>query len=144
MRRAAPLVLTAAALVAGCGETADRASPPPAPASARPGLLRAPARPGEVIVRADATPATKGPYRLHGRYLVRFEQYAPEDPELDFTAQTPFSAELTPRRDDPRGAVKLVQAAARSGRAELEIHGRKFVSVTFGDFPYVMRFTPRH
>lgn len=140
---ALPLVV---ATLAGCG----RADDGPAtgahtrPAAALPTLATRPAGPGEIVVRGEASPKTHGPYAFDGRYLVRFEQYAPEDPELDFTAQTPFSAELTPRRDDPRGAVKLVQAAARSGRAELEIHGRKFVSVTFGDFPYVMRFTPRH
>lgn len=139
---ALPLVV---ATLAGCGggDGGPVNGAHTRPTAALPALATRPAGPGEIVVRGEASPKTHGPYAFDGRYLVRFEQYAPEDPELDFTAQTPFSAELTPRRDDPRGAVKLVQAAARSGRAEREIHGRRFVSVTFGDFPYVMRFTPR-
>jgi len=78
-----------------------------------------------------------------GRYLVRFEQYAPEDDALDFSGQTPLTATLQPRRDDPRGAKALIEAAQRSGRRELDIRGRYFVDVSFGDFPYVIRFTPR-
>ena len=58
-------------------------------------------------------------------------------------AQTPFTASLTPREGDPRGAIELFGAARASGRRELEIHGRLFVDVSFGDFPYVLRFTPR-
>ena len=74
---------------------------------------------------------------------MRFEQYAPEDPALDFAGQTPFTASLTPREGDPRGATKLFGAARAGGRRELEIRGRRFVDVSFGDFPYVVRFTPR-
>jgi hypothetical protein len=148
VRRPIPLcaVLLALPALAGCGADGGGAHARTTTATtttALPALAARPAAAGEIVVRGEASPATHGPYALDGRYLVRFEQYAPEDPKLDFTAQTPFSAELTPRRDDPRGAVKLFEAAARSGRRELEIHGRRFVSVTFGDFPYAMRFTPR-
>ena len=135
--------LLASASLAGCGG-GDGGSPTTATtAAALPALATRPPGAGEIVVRGEASPATHGPYAFRGRYLVRFEQYAPEDPKLDFTAQTPFSATLTPRRDDPRGASKLVAGAARSGRRELTIEGRYFVSVDFGDFPYVIRFTPR-
>ena len=48
-----------------------------------------------------------------------------------------------PLEGDPRGATALLDAARASGRRELEISGRRFVEVSFGDFPYVVRFTPR-
>lgn len=137
-------VLLAVPALAGCGGADHpRRTVRTSTTTALPALATRPAAAGEIVVRGEASPETKGPYAFDGRYLVRFEQYAPEDPKLDFTAQTPFSAQITPRRDDPRGAVKLVQAAARSGRAEVAIRGRRFVSVTFGDFPYVLRFTRR-
>jgi hypothetical protein len=137
-------VLLALPALAGCGGGDDPAPPTStAPRAPLPALATRPAAQGEVVVRGQASPATRGPYAFDGRYLVRFAQYAPEDPKLDFSAQTPFSATLTPRRDDPRGAKKLIAGAAASGSRELELHGRYFVSVDFGDFPYVVRFTPR-
>src|SRR4051794_34164105 len=65
-----------------------------APPAARPVLARAPKRPGEILVLGDASPGSHGPFTLRGRYVVRFEQIAPEDPELDFKAQTAFVAVL--------------------------------------------------
>ena len=141
-------LLPAIAAIAGCGggdgggATGTRTAAA-APAASLPALATRPAAAGEVVLRGDASPATRGPYAFDGRYVVRFEQYAPEDPRMDFAAQTPFSAALTPRRDDPRGAIELVQDAARSGRRALTIRGRYFVAVSFGDFPWVLRFTPR-
>lgn len=146
VRRSTHLIAVSLALpvLAGCGGGGDSSSPTStAPRGAVPALATRPTATGEIVVRGDATPLSKGPYAFDGRYLVRFEQYAPEDATLDFTSQTPFSASLTPQRDDPRGAIKLVEAAARSGRKELAIHGRYFVSSDFGDFPFVVRFTPR-
>jgi hypothetical protein len=138
----------AAALSAltGCGSESsahDRSTAAAPPAAPAPALATRPAAPGEFVVRAEASPATHGPYAFDGRYLVRFEQYAPEDAALDFTGQTPFEASLTPREGDPRGATRLFSSARASGRRELEIRGRRFVEVSFGDFPYVVRFTPR-
>jgi hypothetical protein len=139
------VLLLALVSLAGCGGgdggTANTTST--ATTAVLPALATRPPAPGEIVVRGEASPATHGPYPFKGRYLVRFEQYAPEDPSLDFASQTPFSATLTPRRDDPRGAKKLIEAATATGRKELELHGRYFVSVDFGDFPYVVRFTPR-
>jgi hypothetical protein len=142
------LAVLVLAPIAGCG--ADRSGPPTGSSrtatsavAALPPLARRPAAPGEIVVRGETSPVTHGPYVFEGRYLVRFEQYAPEDPKLDFAYQTPFTAKLTPRRDDPRGAIDLFQAATRDGRRELTIRGRCFVDVSFGDYPYVIRFTKR-
>lgn len=136
-----------ACVFAACGGDggADRgASTTTSPAgSALPALARPADKPGEFVVHADSSPRTHGPVALDGRYLVRFEQSAPEDPRLDFSTQTPFTAVLERRAGDPSGAVKLFSAAARSGRRELAIHGRYVLDVTFGDFPYAVRFTPR-
>jgi hypothetical protein len=114
-----------------------------APPAAAPALATRAAAAGEVVVRGEASPATHGPFTFAGRYRVRFEQYAPEDPRLDFAGETPFTAALTRRAGDARGAIKLFQDAAGSGARELEIRGRRYVDVSFGDFPYVLRFTPR-
>jgi hypothetical protein len=38
--------------------------------------------------------------------------------------------------------VKLFEAAARTSRRTLTLHGRLYVDVSFGDFPYAIRFTP--
>lgn len=140
------VVVLAAASLPGCGgdggsggdgsTATTSAGPLPALASRPPGK-------GEIVVRGDSSPATQGPYTFAGRYLVRFEQYAPEDPTLDFSAQTPLTATLQPHEGDPRGEKPLIEAARRSGRRELDLRGRYFVDVSFGDFPYVIRFTPR-
>ena len=136
-------VLLALPALAGCGGASGTTTTSTAPKAPLPALATRPPAKGEIVVRGEVSPASKGPYAFDGRYLVRFEQYAPEDAALDFSAQTPFSASLTPRRDDPRGAIKLLEAAAATGRRELVLHGRYFVSVDFGDFPYVIRFTAR-
>jgi hypothetical protein len=137
-------LLLALPALAGCGsDDGSSSTATTAKTTALPALARSPQVPGEIVVRGDASPATHGPYAFSGRYLVRFEQYAPEDPNLDFTSQTPFSASLTRREGDPAGAIKLFEAAARRGRRERTIRGRYVVEVSFGDFPYVIRFTPR-
>jgi hypothetical protein len=138
------LVASAAAAVACGGGGADgtgaAATPPP---KARPALARTPARPGEILVGGEASPAAHGPFALRGRYTVRFEQIAPEDPELDFATQTAFVATLDRRAEIQDGAsIRLFRAAARTGRREVTLHGRYFLDVSFGDFPYAIRLTP--
>jgi hypothetical protein len=136
-------LLLALPALAGCGDSATSTATT-ATTAALPALARGGQRaPGEIVVRGDASPATHGPYTFSGRYLVRFEQYAPEDPNLDFGSQTPFSAALTHREGDTAGAIKLFQTATRRDRRELTIRGRYVVDVSFGDYPYVIRFTPR-
>jgi hypothetical protein len=130
--------------LAGCGSDGGSSSTAAsATTTTVPALVRRPPAAGEIVVRGEASPATHGPYAFSGRYLVRFEQYAPEDPHLDFSSQTSFSAALTRNEGDVTGAVKLFEAAAPGGRRELAIRGRYYVEVSFGDFPYVVRFTPR-
>jgi hypothetical protein len=139
------LVLLAAHVLVACGGGHAEPSSTGAarPATAVPALARAPAGPGERVFSGESSPATHGPFDLDGTYVVRFEQVAPEDPRMDFSAQTPFTATLERRAGDPRGAVKLFGAARRSGRRTLSIHGRYVLDVSFGDFPYAVRFTPR-
>jgi hypothetical protein len=141
VRHRPPLIAAAlaVALLAGCGGDAGdgRALPPP-PGAARLALLDAPRLPDEVVVRGEASPREHGPFRLDGRYVVRFEQAAPEDPELDFTTQTSFAAAL--RRG--KAAVPLFREAARTGRREVRLRGRYTLEVTFGDYPYAIRITP--
>jgi hypothetical protein len=141
-RRATPLVAVLV-LLAGCGNEASTRTRPPDPAKAKVALLQAPKRAGEIIARGDLSPASHGPYAFDGRYVVRFEQFAPEDPNVDFTTQTAFVATLDRNAEqDGPGSVKLFHAARRTGRRTLTLHGRLFVDVSFGDFPYAIRITP--
>ena len=127
------------AALAGCGSETSTAPRGVAAldAKARPALARGPVKPGEVVLRGDASPRSHRGVALDGTYLVRFQQYAPEDPRLDFAGETPFVATL-------RGptTVKLFHAAAPRGAKRVKLAGRYDVDVTFGDFPYVVRFTP--
>jgi hypothetical protein len=142
-RRRAEALLVALVLLTGCGSEAVRPAKPPDPGEAKVALLHAPRRAGEIIVRGDLSPASHGPYHFDGRYLVRFEQFAPEDPTVDFAAQTAFVATLdrTAEQEGP-GSVRLFRAARRTSRKTVSLHGRLFVDVSFGDFPYALRFTP--
>jgi hypothetical protein len=142
-QRRAVALSAALALLAGCGSEAATPTKPPDPAKAKVALLQAPRRAGEIIVRGDLSPASHGPYAFDGRYVVRFEQFAPEDPHVDFTAQTAFVTTLDRNAEqDGPGSVTLFHAARRTGRRTLALHGRLFVDVSFGDFPYAIRFTP--
>jgi hypothetical protein len=132
-----------AGAAAGCGNSADNGTAPPRGAAALkgdPALARTPRRAGEILLRGDASPRTHGPIALDGRYLVRFEQYAPEDPRLDFRNQTAFVADLERQAGVP--AVRLFRTARASGQRTVTAHGRFLVDVSFGDFPYVLRLTP--
>jgi hypothetical protein len=135
-------VVVVAALTASCGRATSEAPRGAAAldAKAKPALLRSPPGAGEVIVRASTSPRTAGPFTFHGTYRVRFEQYAPESPRMDFTTQTSFVADLERRQGLP--AVRLFRTAAPSGRRTVRIDGRYYVDVSFGDFPFVLRMTP--
>ena len=136
------LLAAAAALLAGCGSDSSSSGAPQGDAALKgdPALARAPKRPDEIVLRAGASPRTHGPIALDGRYTVRFEQYAPEDPRLDFTTQTAFVADL--RTPAGRVAEHLFRAARPTGTTTVTAHGRYLVDVSFGDFPYVLRFSP--
>jgi hypothetical protein len=149
MRTALALAcLFGAAAVVGCGGRSATVGGASLPAgreaeAVRPPLAAAPRRPGEIVVVGEASPATHGPYAFDGRYTVRFEQVAPEDPRLDFTAETAFVAAADRRGGEAgAGSVRLFRAAARTGRRSVTLRGRLYVDVVFGDFPYAIRFTP--
>lgn len=142
MRPALLAGLAACVLLAGCG-SGTGASGTPAATVARapaPALVRARRGPGEVVVRGDTTPKTAGPYAFHGAYRVRFQQYAPEDPRLDFRGETAFVADLERTQGIP--ARRLFRAAAARGSRTVRLNGRFYVDASFGDYPFVLRFTP--
>jgi hypothetical protein len=141
VRRTLLVIVLVCAWAAGCGGGDDPA-PPPIPRG-DPVLGRAEARRGEILIRGELTPASHGPYRLAGRYRVAFEQYAPEDPEVDFSQQTSFVATLDKRAEiEGRGSIRLFRTSRRAVAKQLELRGSYFVDVSFGDFPYVLRLTP--
>lgn len=136
-------VLATALVVAGCGGE-QRVTAPPAAGPRAPGapaLLKEKVRTGEVMVDAEYSPQREGPFHLEGRYLVRFAQYAPESPRMNFGDQTPFVAYLAGTNPRAKKITLFHQAAAR-GQRTLSLNGRYFVEVAFGDFPYALRFTP--
>ncbi len=136
------LLAVVAAWVSGCGER-DVAAPAAAPAG-DPALARKAPAEGEILVRGELSPASHGPYEFDGNYRVAFEQFAPEDAALDFRQQTSFVATLDREAEiEGPGSVRLFKASRRTGTKRVELHGRYFVDVSFGDFPYVVRFTPR-
>ena len=136
-------LLLALVATAGCGGGSD--APAQTVPRAQAALARVPKQPGEIVVQGEASPASHGPFELHGTYVARFEQYAPEDPHMDFASQTPFVARLDPHadRDDAPAAVKLFARAARTGTATVRADGSLYVDVEFGDFPYAIRLTPK-
>jgi hypothetical protein len=132
-------------MLAACGGGSSEKPPAAGPGSpGAPAMLERKLQPGEVMVEAEASPQSDGPFRFAGRYRVRFIQYAPEAPHRSFADQTPFVASLLPAGDPRARPVPLFHAAAKSGERRLRISGRYVVEVAFGDFPYAMRFTPLH
>ena len=149
LRSVLALLSLAFAGLRGCGDESGSAASTTSgeraatAAAVAPALARSAAARGELVFSGEGSPRSHGPLELDGRYLVRFEQIAPEDPSLDFAGQTPFTATLQRRAGEQRGAVKLFSAAARTGRRTLSLRGRYVLDVAFGDFPYAVRFTPR-
>ncbi len=146
-RRTLPALIAAALIVAACGggTTSGRTASTAAgdDAAARPALAETPKRAGEILVQGPASPASHGPVTLDGRYIVRFEQIAPEDPNLDFTGQTAFVAVLARHTQQAdTGTKRLFRTAARSGRTRVTARGKYWIDVQFGDFPYAIRLTP--
>jgi hypothetical protein len=131
-------------VIAGCGGGGGGATAPPAAgptAQGAPALLKQKVQKGEVMVDAEYSPHRDGPYRFDGTYLVRFAQYDPEAPRMSFAGQTPFVAYLSGLGRRPKMIALFHQAAAGAERT-MRLHGNYFVEVSFGDFPYVLRFTP--
>lgn len=131
--------------LAGCGGSGESSEPPPAAgidAPNAPQLLTDPEAPGEFLFHADFSPQTFGPVTLDGGYTVRFVQYAPEDAEMDFSSQTLFMASLVKVSGKGPKEIPLFQDAARSGQTRVSAEGTYELEVSFGDFPFVIRFTP--
>jgi hypothetical protein len=145
LRRPLAVAASLAAVLAGCGGDSGGSASPARLAtpstSSRPALARRPVEEGEVLFSGEASPASHGPFTLRGHYVVRFEQIAPEDPKLDFSDQTPFTA-LLRRAGSTSPATKLFGSARASGKTVIGEQGRYELEVTFGDFPYAVRFTP--
>jgi hypothetical protein len=146
-RRTVPALIAVALIVTACGgattsgRTASTATGDDA--AARPALAQAPKRAGEILVQGEVSPGSHGPFALDGRYIVRFEQIAPEDPNLDFAGQTAFVAILDRHTQQAAtGTKRLFRTAARTGRTEVTAHGKYWIDVEFGDFPYAIRLTP--
>jgi len=138
------LPLASAFVLAACGGGTTTPPPPIPTTSVQPALATAPKARGEIVITGDASPASHGPYRFDGDYTVRFEQIAPEDPNLDFTTATSFVVSLDRRAEIADGAsIALFDAARAKQTRKLRIDGRFYVDVSFGDYPYVIRFTPR-
>ena len=146
-RRALVAILLVACIAgSGCGDGGTVGGQAPPPTTVTPELAEKPKAEGEIVVRGEASPGSHGPYQLSGTYTARFEQYAPEDPKLDFAAQTPFVARLDPHADSDAGAKKAVplfETAAHTGTTTVRATGRLWIDVEFGDFPYVIRLTPK-
>jgi hypothetical protein len=143
----AAVVVIAGIAAGGCGDGGQvQGEGAPKTTTVTPDLARKPKAEGEIVVRGEASPRSHGPYDLSGTYTARFQQYAPEDPSLDFASQTPFTARLDPHADSDAGAKKAValfETAARTGTATVRARGRLWIDVEFGDFPYVIRLTPK-
>lgn len=140
VRRLSSLLLVV--LVAGCGGGSTTVQAPPTNESTSAPLAKAAPKAGEIVVRGEASPVERGPVSLNGRYKVRFQQIAPEDPDLDFSQQTPFAARLESAAVDGGQSVKLFHSAAAKGRTTIDEHGRWRIVVEYGDFPFVLRLTP--
>jgi hypothetical protein len=124
--------------MSGCSGGGDPPAPP-AEEVPPPRLATEPPAQGEVVLRGRVAPRTHPPVPLQGRYLVRFAQWAPEDRSRDFARETSFVASLlaTGGRTQP-----LFKASAARGERRVRLDGRYALDVSFGDFPYVVRFTP--
>jgi hypothetical protein len=150
-RRTVIALISGALLATACGGGGGAAGGASTPSgggdrsttAATPALAKAPKRAGEILVGGEASPASHGSFSFDGKYTVRFEQIAPEDPSLDFASQTAFVADLDRKaQQEGGGTIRLFRDAARTGRNVITAKGRYYVDVSFGDFPYAVRFTP--
>ena len=112
MHRRVTLSLVSALVLAACGGAAE---PPrradldrPARVRDRPQAVRRDRRDRRRVARLAR------PVRFDGTYTVRFEQYAPEDPNLDFTGATSFAAALDREAEITAGdSIALFEAPRR-------------------------------
>jgi len=143
--RAIALIAVLALAYEGCGgddKGSKTTQTAPSAASLKvPPLARKEPAAGDLLFTGQKTPTSYGTFRLNGAYNVRFEQIAPEDRTKDFSKETAFTARL--RKDGSRSqGAKLFSSAAATGQTEIKRRGSYILDVTFGDYPYAVRFTP--
>jgi hypothetical protein len=137
----AVLYLGGALALVACGGGEQKSSIPSPPPKADVPLAAGSRLPGEIVLNGEASPREHGPIAFNGRYRVRFQQSAPEDPSIDFGTETPFVARVVKPGEHAPGR-RLFRSASGSGERTLTLDGRFLVSVEFGDWPYAIRFTP--
>ena len=142
--RRAKALIVAIVLLAGCGSEAKPPTKPPDPAKSQVALLKAPKRPGEILLSAGTSPprrTARTPSTVATSCASSSSR--PRTPTSTSPPRRPSWRRLDRRpRWKARAACTLFHAASRTGRRTLALHGRLFVDVSFGDFPYAMRFTP--
>jgi hypothetical protein len=119
-------------LAAGCGGGAESESDEAQRVLGEIQSLQA----GEILIRGIATPRTTGPYTFKpGGYVLRFEQTGDGDRIVVALESRPNS-----QRDPYQ---RLVDAAARSGSAQVGVSGKLYVHVLSAAGDYTLRFTPK-
>jgi hypothetical protein len=145
----------ALAALGGCGnervvtQTVERmvtAPAEPAGTDKAPALLKAPRRPGEILLTGNTSPKSFGPQEFEtGIYTFRFEQYAPDLPGLDYaTDASSITVSLDRKPRVPAAdSVVLINSAQKKGESPIYVTGKYYVDVTSADQSYALRFTPR-
>lgn len=137
----------------GCGDEKTRtvtkvvtvtepAETPPDDAAA---LTASPKRPGEIIVEGEGG-ENHGPYTFRQAiYRVRFEQFAPESPGLDFRRESSsFGAQLHRKPGLVEAStIHLFNATKKTGGNQVTVPGGKFYVDVEADHSYALRFTPK-
>jgi hypothetical protein len=125
-----------AIVLCGCGQGGATGST----VATTPQAQRSVQHAGAITVRGDYAPDQHGPYRLQGRYRVRFAQ---RGAGVDFQTEVPFTAHLEqPQADGPGTTVPLFKKAAASGNTTVTANGRFDVVIDYGDSPYELVLTP--
>jgi hypothetical protein len=129
-------MVAAAIVFSGCGQ----GNSPTSTVATTPQSQRSVQTAGVITIRGDYAPDQHGPYRLDGRYRVRFVQ---RGQGVDFATEVPFTAHLQESvAGGPGKAVPLFQRAAATGSATVTATGRYDVVVDYGDSPYELVLTP--
>ncbi len=155
MRPVLLLVLACALGIAACGgdtetatvtETESSAAPEPKPEPVVPSLGTDRRKPGEIVIVSEGA-ESHGPRRFRNSiYTVRFEQFAPDQPGLDFRSESSSFVVQLHRKPGviDSGTVHLFNATLDKGRTQVTIPGGEFYGdVSSADHSYALRFTPQ-
>ena len=159
------LVLIACApLVAGCGGTTTKtvtetvtrvetvevesAAPAAVPSAVAdggaPALATAPRRVGQVIFKGEGL-ASVGPKTFKGGvYMVRFEQWAPDEPDLNFRSDASSIVIQLNRKPGKIGAdaVTVTNATKKKGKTSVTVPAGRWYADVQADHAWAVRFTP--